>query len=495
LRWNPSIEDRAPIDLFIDGYESRGDTDTLPPVALQALALAWLRSPTRADQDQALRYATRAVELSGRWEAACLATLAAVQQERGETPAAVATLEEASGLPTFTARHEEQLQSYRAALYPRVGSLASAEAYLADPDRNGDMSVAPQPHGVAAELVSAYLEARNLQRAGSFGPAAAAFGSLARSHGNEPLLLLRAAECLETAGRAQEAEALFVEALRPRFDAHAARRERVAEVLELDTPARMLEWLERNAQQGDLRNADSLVRTTQPDRAQDFLLWKAAGQRPEWEAVWMAWWRLFASRCGTAGACLEELQFRTGQLNRSPVCMAETFEAVLRQLGGGEAIRIDAGARPWAGVRATWESDFADVYGGPSSTGRGSPSGAFLPYAGEIHGTDEDSAYRTLRTFSSGRPGGYRIPLPPGRYLVTVHLVEVMSKVKGARRFTILAEGEPLVEDFEPLAQGFATAFQASREVPVTDGWLEVAFQSIQGAPQVAALEVERLDD
>lgn len=499
LRWDPQVQDRTPIDRFIDGYESRGDTEKLPPVALQPLALAWLRSPTRPDEDRALHYATRAVELSGRWDAACLATLAAVQRERGDLADAVLSLEEAASLGTISVEDQERLKLCRAALYPRIVSLASADALLAERSAQETTSLTREATAAAGgegELIRAYLDARELQLAGKPEAALARFQSLAESFEEEPALLLRAAECLEATGNSGEAETLLSSALSPRFAAIESRRELIADLLTREQPADLLQWLGRDPLGEDLRFAESLVQSEELDRAQDFLLWKVVGQSSRWDAPWVAWWRLFSSRGVTIEACLDELPFRPGTLGRSPVCFAETFEGVLQRLAQGQTIRIDAGARPRADSQYDlrgWESDFAYVFGGPSNTKTGSPGSSRLPYTGEVHETDEDDVYRTLRTFRTGRPAGYRIPLMPWRYAVTVHLCEVKNRARDRRRFDVEIEGETLFEDVEPLAGGFATAIRRTRDVILTDALLEVTVKARKGMPQIAAVEVQLL--
>jgi hypothetical protein len=116
-------------------------------------------------------------------------------------------------------------------------------------------------------------------------------------------------------------------------------------------------------------------------------------------------------------------------------------------------------------------------------------------FGGAIEGTDEDPLYQTERYFPAATPGRapYEVPLPPGRYRVTLHFAEVWHRGSGERVFDILLEGRTVLEGFEPGAAGFATAVRKSFEVDVKDGLLELAFRRRAGHPKVSAIEIERI--
>ncbi len=63
----------------------------------------------------------------------------------------------------------------------------------------------------------------------------------------------------------------------------------------------------------------------------------------------------------------------------------------------------------------------------------------------------------------------------------------------GSRRFDVSIEGRTVLEDYEPLAAGFAVAQRKSFDVEVSDGFLEIDFFPRVGWPAVSAIEVERL--
>ena len=68
--------------------------------------------------------------------------------------------------------------------------------------------------------------------------------------------------------------------------------------------------------------------------------------------------------------------------------------------------------------------------------------------------------------------------------------------VKGFRRFDVLLEGEKVLESFEPMEAGFATAVEKGFDVAVDDGILEVRFvhRPPYDPPKVSAIEVERVE-
>ena len=116
-----------------------------------------------------------------------------------------------------------------------------------------------------------------------------------------------------------------------------------------------------------------------------------------------------------------------------------------------------------------------------------------LSYAGEIAGTEDDLLYQTARCFPTRRGAGYRIPLPPGRYQVSLHFAEIWFRTRGQRIFDVRIE-EEVIQDYEPLAAGFATAQVKTVTVSVNDGLLDIQFVHRKDNPVISALEIERVE-
>ena len=114
------------------------------------------------------------------------------------------------------------------------------------------------------------------------------------------------------------------------------------------------------------------------------------------------------------------------------------------------------------------------------------------PFPDRINGTDDDPLYQVERCFpgSESSLSGYRIPLPPGNYEVTLHFAECSFQEPGKRIFYVLLEGQEKLIGFEPMQAGFRTATWKSVSIEVLDGFLDIQFVSRNGKPQVAAIEV-----
>lgn len=119
-------------------------------------------------------------------------------------------------------------------------------------------------------------------------------------------------------------------------------------------------------------------------------------------------------------------------------------------------------------------------------------------FEGEITGTKSAALYRGERYFAidMGVPANaYEIPLPAGKYRVTLHFAEIYHKEPGKRLFDVLLEGKTVLESYDPCAKGFATADVRTFEVEVSDGLLEIAVLRRLDYPKLSAIEVERLSE
>ena len=79
-------------------------------------------------------------------------------------------------------------------------------------------------------------------------------------------------------------------------------------------------------------------------------------------------------------------------------------------------------------------------------------------------------------------------------YRVNLHIAEIFYRERGQRSFSVLLEGKPVLESYEPLAAGFSKAETRSFEVDVTDGFLDIEFRH-GGAdnPKISAISIERI--
>jgi hypothetical protein len=89
---------------------------------------------------------------------------------------------------------------------------------------------------------------------------------------------------------------------------------------------------------------------------------------------------------------------------------------------------------------------------------------------------------------------GYRIPLPRGRYEVTLPFCGVRPRAC-RQRFAIEVEGQLIRDGLEPLVDpGLGVPFEVRAEVEVTDGALEVLFTRIEDEAFANAIEVRRVN-
>jgi beta-galactosidase len=168
--------------------------------------------------------------------------------------------------------------------------------------------------------------------------------------------------------------------------------------------------------------------------------------------------------------------------NGCAAAAAAGMRRLLESLAAGRPVRIDCGGQGHEDAEGrTWGGD-SFYLGGKAPR----------PAAEEIEGTASDLLYQTERVFPAEgfHPPCYRLPLPDGRYRVTLHFAETFYRVK-RRRFEVLVEGETVLPGHEPLARGFATAHAESFPVEVKDGDLEIELDRKVGDPGVAAIEVE----
>lgn len=123
----------------------------------------------------------------------------------------------------------------------------------------------------------------------------------------------------------------------------------------------------------------------------------------------------------------------------------------------------------------------------PSSS-RGGQPGPVRPVAG----TRDQAPYESWRSGDFT----YAIPVPRGRYRVTLHMFEPDAAVKpGARLFTVSAEGRPVLRGLDVVKAAGApmTALVRMFEVAVKDDTLDLAFKGEKGEALVSGIRVEKL--
>ena len=153
------------------------------------------------------------------------------------------------------------------------------------------------------------------------------------------------------------------------------------------------------------------------------------------------------------------------------------------------AIRINCGGGDYLDAEAnTWASDCLFTHGFHFF-------GGATQFSDGIENTTSDPLYQTERYFDRERktlPGGYRIPLPDGRYRVKLHFAEIYESA--VRSFSVSLEDHVILEDYDPSQAGFAVADVKSNEVVVDDGLLNIVFTASREAAKISAIEIERIE-
>lgn len=110
-----------------------------------------------------------------------------------------------------------------------------------------------------------------------------------------------------------------------------------------------------------------------------------------------------------------------------------------------------------------------------------------------LQNSQDAALYMRHRYFGEVRVGsqlpGYRIPVLPGAYKVTLHFAEVYHR-GGGRKFNVLLEGKRVLEGYDAFSVGFFTVDQRSFDVDVAGAFLTIEFERISGNPMVSGIEV-----
>jgi len=165
---------------------------------------------------------------------------------------------------------------------------------------------------------------------------------------------------------------------------------------------------------------------------------------------------------------------------------------LLEALARGDGIRIDCGGEDYVAKDGrAWSRDRFFRSGFRPGEEDGNPYAFTLG----IEKTDDDPLYQSFRWFPADHihPPGYRVPLPPGEYQVTLHFAEFVLRRPGARSFGALLEGREVLAEYEPREAGLATAEAKTFRTRADDGLLDIGFVPAADNPMVSAIEIERL--
>ncbi|MBS0448564.1 MAG: CotH kinase family protein [Proteobacteria bacterium] len=171
----------------------------------------------------------------------------------------------------------------------------------------------------------------------------------------------------------------------------------------------------------------------------------------------------------------------------TPVLLAICLQASLAVAG---TARLDSGGTG---------GQFGSLYGPDrlytTANGAGAIGGtAVTPLLATNGQLIENTSYTSL--FNSVREGvtEYRFDVPNGTYLLTMQFVELLENGPNLRRFSVLAEGVPLLTDLDLYAlygRNYAVTYQFA--VNVSDGQLNVTFPATIGQSTISGIAVQRI--
>jgi tetratricopeptide (TPR) repeat protein len=169
----------------------------------------------------------------------------------------------------------------------------------------------------------------------------------------------------------------------------------------------------------------------------------------------------------------------------------DDIRRLLTLLAAGGPIRIHCGGGKHGNPKdIPWEKDCFYSGGRHAFSSRSTVVGA-------TEQAEDVPLYQSERWFPVADAGnaGYRLPLPPGAYRVTLHFAEIYFHAKGMRVFDVHAEGKEMLKDYDPFAAaGFATAdVKPFEPIDVKDGFLDIDFIHRIENPKISAIEIERV--
>lgn len=117
--------------------------------------------------------------------------------------------------------------------------------------------------------------------------------------------------------------------------------------------------------------------------------------------------------------------------------------------------------------------------------------GSIFATTNPIGQTNDDPLYQTERF---GTSFSHDIPVVNGTYLVILHFAEIYWTTPGLRLFDVFVEGSTAVNDLDLTQEvGSFNPFVLSVQATVTDGELNILYQSVIDNAKVSAIEVQPL--
>ncbi len=248
---------------------------------------------------------------------------------------------------------------------------------------------------------------------------------------------------------------------------------------------RDLAGVERHHAEPHVRHVERLLAAGEAAQAEEHLR-AMLGEGLNEPALWDLWARVAFRDLGWNAAELLD------GLPPLESAHASDLRWLCERLEVDSAIRLNCGGGEHAAAGGiTWGADRFFTSGGEARS-----NNDFV----HVAGTDDQPLFKVCRSFpplSEGLPG-YRLPLPRGRYRVTLHFAEINFDYQavGRRVFDVVVEGRTVLEGYDALARvGFGTAESLRFEsVLVEDGRLEVEFVHRVRNPVVSGVEVERVE-
>jgi len=150
-------------------------------------------------------------------------------------------------------------------------------------------------------------------------------------------------------------------------------------------------------------------------------------------------------------------------------------------------LRVNAGGNKYIDSQSnTWQADQVYVSGSWGSYGTDNTIDRGTAYA--ISGTVDDRIYQTLRYDLDG----YRFDIANSTYTVTLHFAETWFTSPNERVFDVSIEGQSVIKNLDIFSEaGYSTALTKTfTNVIVTDGQLNVVFDSSVDLPQINGIEI-----
>nr|NIP98691.1 hypothetical protein [Akkermansiaceae bacterium] len=158
-----------------------------------------------------------------------------------------------------------------------------------------------------------------------------------------------------------------------------------------------------------------------------------------------------------------------------------------RELKRSGALRINCGGE-----------DYEDSQGREWMADAFHEGGTLASHDSEVGGTGDDRIYRTAREFVWDSETGYRIPLPDGRYRVTLHFLDShWSGWESGLPFDLELGGRILARNYSSTVDGpgFLIADAKSFAAMTRDGILEIALRPRLRLARLCAIEIAPIDE